>query len=308
LYNIPNKVILSKDLKLSKQLKIFIICVFLCFGCFLLAKSAFSYEVEAVKAYNEGIDLNYQERYDEAIFCFEEALETDPTFLDAYRNLAATYEQIGNDKKAVKIYEILYAKNPADYEIVYKLAFLYGNFYNKEKAAFYLKKIPPESAKYKEALVLAKSLGIQINIISIPASAKKPQTIRTKVKSTVKPVKSKISGFDGPAGIAKDSKGNLYVANFSDNSIIQINSQGVKRVLFKDKPLNGPLGLAVDIFDNIYVANYASNQILKISLKNNTINILYKNLNRPYALLVDSSGYLYVTEQGSDSLSKFKVF
>jgi hypothetical protein len=293
---------------LHKQLKIFIISVFICLGCFFTANSAFSFEIEAVKAYNEGMDLNYQERYDEAISCFKEALEIDPTFLDAYRNLAATYEQVSNDKKAIETYEILYAKNLRDYEIAYKLALLYSESYNKEKTAFYLRNIPPENSRYKDAKILANSLGIKLNLITVSPTGNKNYKSKTTGKSANIYGKSVIKGFEGPAGIAKDSRGNLYVANFSDNSIVQVNSRGNKRVLFKDKPLNGPLGLAVDIFDNIYVANYLSNEILKISLRNNTIKVLYKNLHRPYYLMVDSSGYLYVTEQGTDSLSKFKVF
>lgn len=271
--------------------------------CFITGNSAYSYEVSAVKAYNQGMDLNYQGKYEEAITCFKHALELDPTFLEVYSVLGATYEQTGDNAKAIESYKSLLAKNPKDYETAYKIALKYSeDDLNKDKTAYYLKKIPSESSRYKDAKVLAESLGIKLDLIPVQHAVNK-----TPVQPK-KEVKTVIAGFIGPAGVAKDSKGNLYVANYGDNSIVQISRLGAKRVLFKGAPLKGPLGLAIDLFDNIYVANYAADEILKISLKTNSVNVLYKNVSRPYYIILDSSGYLYVTEQGSNSLAKFKVF
>lgn len=286
-----------------KYIKIFILS-FLIYFC--ATNPLLAFDKRAVKIYNEGMDLNYLEKYDEAINCFKEALEIDPTFLEAYNALAASYENIGSDNEALKTYEILFSKTSNDYDLAYKIGLMYSEIFNKEKTAYYLKKIPPENKNYGDARDLARCLGINIDIN--PNIKPKISNFENNKLPKDNSGKSLVKKFAGPAGIAKDNEGNIYVADFSDNSIIQINTHGEKRVLFKGSPLDRPLGLAIDIFNNIYVANYNSNEILKISLENNTIKVLFKNVSKPYYLMVDSLGYLYVTEQGTNALSKFKVF
>ena len=287
--------------KITNSIKVLIIITFV---CFLGTNPCFAFDSRAVKLYNEGMDLNFIEKNADAIVCFEQAVKIDPTFTEAYRALAATYEKTGDTKSAVRTYEILFGKTMPDYELAYKIALYYKESGDKDKAVFYLKKIPPENALYKKARELAASMDMTLDVDkNIRVS-----TFGTGSKKVINSEKILIEKFMGPAGIAKDGSGNIYVADYSDNSIVQINNRGEKRVLFKGKPINGPLGLAIDIFNNIYVANYNSDEILKISLKNNSIKVLYRNINKPYYLMVDSCGYLYVTEQGKNTLSKLKVF
>lgn len=289
----------------NKSFKSLYVILFV-FVFFCGTNSAVSFDKKAIKLYNEGMDLNFSGNTDRAIYCFKESLKIDPTFPETYKALAATYEQTGKNKKALKIYEILFEKTPSDYDLAYKIALLHAESFNKEKTVYYLKKIPPEHSRYKDARTLARSSEIVSNLKPFSEYETKNSEKTPGIKK--KPKKVIIGKFTGPAGVAKDSKGNLYVADYTDNAIIQINMAGEKRVIFKGKPLNGPLGLAVDIFDNIYAANYNSGEILKISLKYNTGTVLFKNVNKPYYLTVDSSGNLFVTEQGSHILSKFKVW
>ncbi len=107
-----------------------------------------------------------------------------------------------------------------------------------------------------------------------------------------------VPDLDIPEGLAFDSNGNLYVANYND-TILKFNSNGVSSV-FASTGLNNPGGLAFDSKDNLYVANYGNNTIEKFnpsgagSLFSST-NALFE----PIALTFDSSGNLYVANRRS---------
>lgn len=119
-------------------------------------------------------------------------------------------------------------------------------------------------------------------------------------------IKTFASGFDGPTGIARDSQGNLFVANYAENKIYKVSPSGQKSVFAQSKDINGPIGLAIDNANNLYVANYLSNSIAKVTSSGET-SVIATGLNKPYLLFLDNTSTLYVSEQDSNTVSKINL-
>ena len=70
------------------------------------------------------------------------------------------------------------------------------------------------------------------------------------------------SGFNVPDGLAFDSAGNLYVANYGNNTVSEVTPAGVVSTFASG--FNEPVGLAFDA-GNLYVANSGSNTVSEVS-------------------------------------------
>src|SRR5438128_4021074 len=86
------------------------------------------------------------------------------------------------------------------------------------------------------------------------------------------------SGFNGPAGVAVDSTGNVYVADFWNSTIRKVTPPGVVTTLAglagNRGSANGtgsaarfafPTGVAVDTNGNVYVADAGNSTIRKVT-------------------------------------------
>lgn len=114
--------------------------------------------------------------------------------------------------------------------------------------------------------------------------------------------------LDQPSGLAMDSRGNVYVANY--NNSITVYAAGAEgnvapiRTIAGDKTkLTGPGGLVVDSHDRLYVADNQSNTITIYSPNANgdvapvrTIAGSSTNLYAPWGLAFDSQANLYVAD------------
>jgi sugar lactone lactonase YvrE len=103
-----------------------------------------------------------------------------------------------------------------------------------------------------------------------------------------------------PAGLAVDSQGNLYAANFGvsagvSSTIAKFDSGGTFVGAISNN-VNRPFGVLVDAADNLYVGNWFTNKISKFDSSGTFQTTLgdSNNINGPMGLAKDSGGNLFV--------------
>jgi len=138
--------------------------------------------------------------------------------------------------------------------------------------------------------------------------------------------------MSGPAGVAVDSAGNLYIADTLDNRIRKVSNGVISTVAGNGTPgfsgdnglatsaeLNGPVGVAVDSAGNLYIADSGNYRVRKVSggvittvagsggpgypLVGDNGPAVHAQLN-PVGVAVDSGGNLYIADVGNDRIRK----
>ncbi len=291
----------NKMLKFGKTIFIGVICAF------MLIPASFAYKAEAVKNYNKGIELTGKEIYKKAVSCFEKAIKADPTFIDAYYNLGILQEFLGEKQKAVETFEKVLKFAPDDFDTIYKLATLHYTMDNLEKADEFIKQIPPEDPNYNRLVAFMSDPTRNVYDVNRQEATEDDSLERLNGPDSCETIKESISTFHAPTGIVKDTNNNIYIADFNNNSIVFISNTGDEKVIAKNGLLKGPVGLAMDKYNNLYVANYDSSEIVLLPASGEDPHVLPIKVDKPYFLMVDNSGVLYVSEQGSNSVSKHKL-
>jgi sugar lactone lactonase YvrE len=112
-------------------------------------------------------------------------------------------------------------------------------------------------------------------------------------------------GSNEPLGIAHDSSGNIYVADYLYHYIIKFaaNSSGTASplALMSGSSISGPDGLGVDSSGNIYVADNSNGTVLQYAPLTTSLlgtatpsKTIATGLTSPTALTLDSAGNVYV--------------
>lgn len=262
---------------------------------------AFAAEIstEAKLQYNKGVDMYRLGRYDEAITAFQQAVDIDPNYIDAYYNLGSILEYIKQDDAALAVFKQIILRKPTDYEAVYKAAALSVKLGMPDQAKSYLSLIPANSIVNSKAQQLAASMKTDMQTIKHEQKQLAVQSEKISQSNAV------YENLGSPTGMVTDKNGNLYVAGFSDNDIVKISPDGERRIFVKDSRLNGPIGLEIDSSGNIYVANYNANNVLKIS-STGQVSVLIGNIQKPYCLHIDGN-LLFISAQGSNSVVRYKL-
>ncbi len=254
--------------------------------------------INAASCYNQGIALYQAKSYNESVLYFKKAIDVDPSFTDAYFNLAAVYRLLNQNENAISTYAKLLKINENDYDAKYEIAKTYFDIDSYSLALKYLSEIPDKYSQTDKVNVLKKQA--QEKIVQ-----RKEIQARNSVKVADLNKKKILYKFDSPTGITADSKGNIYVANYSNNYISKISPSEQHTIFIKSSLINSPVGIAADKYDNLYVANYETNNILKIT-QTGEISVFMTNIKKPYYLYIKND-VLYVSEQETNTVIKYDL-
>lgn len=280
---------------------------FLILLAILISTTSFAFAAEistdAMLEYNQGIDFFKIGQYDRAIGSFKEAIRLDPNYIDAYYNLGSVLEYLQQYDAALAVFKQIIVRQPNDYDSIYKAAWISSQLGQYEKAKTYLGIIPPNCARAKDAQELAAQL--KTHIAEAPKTEEPVVSKPMEPKPTIKESNNIYKNITAPTGIATDSSGNVYVAEFGNNSIVKITPDEKRIVYVKDPKINGPIGIERDKAGNLYIANYNKDNVLKVS-NLGEVSVLISNVKKPYCLHI-SGDILFVSCQGTDSVLKYRL-
>ena len=258
---------------------------------------------EAVLIYNEAIDKYNASEVDKSIEMFNKAISLDPNFYDAHYNLAQILMSVGKLEEAMKPLEAILKLRPDDSETLYNLGKIQYKRGYLSSSFNYLKKIKETAPQYESAKLLLAKIEKRQDELNLELKINEHKNL---VDAQGKAKSEELAEYSAPSGIALDSKKNIYIASFSENTIYKITPKGQKTTFSKSGLIKGPIGIAVDKDDNIYVSNYSSNNIVKITPQWQAS--VFADVQKPYCLIYDSEhDRLYVTEQSTNKLLKFDL-
>ncbi|GAA4331910.1 hypothetical protein GCM10023149_37950 [Mucilaginibacter gynuensis] len=110
------------------------------------------------------------------------------------------------------------------------------------------------------------------------------------------------TGDNQASGVGIDKAGNIYIAQFTQNSLLKYNQSGT--LLAKIRGFSDPYGIAFDSGSNIYVANYFTGTIYRIKAGTVTPVVYLSGLSKPYGIVFDSANNLYISQQASNNIIK----
>lgn len=260
--------------------------------------------------YNLGAIYKKQKNYSESAKAFQKAVDLNPKDYEATFELANSYLNLKDNQNAKKYFSVIPSSFPKYGEVARNLANIEQGSAGQPQIANTAKSGGTD-LDTNQAQLLANALtGETQQIKESPSNpVVEPQkkdngliNSLTKKENLVNPIRTVTDSFSGPTGIAKDSKNNVYVANFTKDSIERINVDGSKEIFIDKVGLLGPVGLAIDDADNLYVANYSGNSIVRIS-PDRQVTVIVDKVTRPYYLLFDkATAKLFATVQGDDAL------
>ncbi len=108
--------------------------------------------------------------------------------------------------------------------------------------------------------------------------------------------------LDTPVGLAFDKSGNLYIASFDGNAIVEVTAAGT--IVEQFAKINSP-NAPIVYNGELYVCDKYDNQIMEVNLASQQVQTYVNNtfgLSNPIDMAIDPAGNLYVCSQNNNTI------
>jgi serine/threonine protein kinase, bacterial len=106
-----------------------------------------------------------------------------------------------------------------------------------------------------------------------------------------------ITGLNGPAGVAVDNAGTVYIADTGNGRVLTLATDASSATELPFSGLSNPSGVAVDSERSVYVTNVGNNEVLKLSAgASSTTELHATGLNAPHSVAVDTAKDLFIVD------------
>lgn len=137
--------------------------------------------------------------------------------------------------------------------------------------------------------------AVAIGMASFTISAATPLAMSELFKTPTK----LWDGFSSPVGMAFDTRGNLYVAEWSANRVSRIDSDGHRSIFAEG--ISGPSGLAISADGTIYVASYSLDEVYRFTASG-VRSVYVTGLATPAGIGFDRVGRLLIANRRTNQI------
>ena len=108
------------------------------------------------------------------------------------------------------------------------------------------------------------------------------------------------SGLISPFGVAVDAAGNVYIADNSNNRVVEVPAGGGAQTTVASG-LNYPYGVAVDGAGNVYISDTLNNgRVVEVPAGGGAQTTVGSGLHLPHGLAVDGAGNVYIADTSNN--------
>ncbi|MGD0132106.1 MAG: NHL repeat-containing protein, partial [Bryobacteraceae bacterium] len=111
-----------------------------------------------------------------------------------------------------------------------------------------------------------------------------------------------------PAALVVDPAGDVYIADASNNRIVEVNAQGTARVVaitgLSPASLSSPSGIAIDVAGNLYIGDTGNSRVVMVSPSGagSVISTSSVQLSTPEGIALDQSGDIFIADPGHSQI------
>jgi len=117
--------------------------------------------------------------------------------------------------------------------------------------------------------------------------------------------------LSGPSNMAIDASGNVYVTNYTNNTISKYNSSGTYLSTFgSGAVMSAPVGIVFDSSGNAYVLNTSSagnGTVYKYNSSGVYQSTIISGLNQALGIDIDASNNIYIADAGANTVKKYST-